>query len=271
MSIVIAASSAWKQGSSYLGYDNAFLQDGVVVAASAEDTGFPVEAAISWPTYGGGWQTSVVSAHNIVATFPNAVTINSMGLYKHNLGDLTGITVKLQYSTNGTTWNDLTGVSILPANNEVIYLVGTGQSAKYWRINFSTIATGQTLKVGQAFISNSLQIFSPPEGGFTPPRLAKNDDFIASRSDGGEFLGRSLIRKGYKTGWSITQVREDWVRTNWEPAMEAMQEHPFYWAWDTVNFPTEIAYCYTDGNVAIPRYESHLHMSVDLRFIALIE
>lgn len=270
MSIVVNQGGAWIQGSSYLGYDNLYLQTGAVVADSGADAGFPSANATSWLTSGGGWQTTGAGDRTLVATLLAAANANSYAIYKHNLGTL-GLTVKLQYSSDGAAWTDVTGSEKTPADDTVIYFVATAPvSAKYWRIHIAGMAAGETLIVGQAFIGESLQVFSPPEPGWSPPNLALNNEFVNSRSEGGDFLGRSLVRRGSKTDFSIGLVDADWVRTDWLPFLLAAEEHPFYHAWDTVNYPSEVSFCYTTKTQK-PKYVSSRWMSIDLSFFALLE
>ena len=72
-----------------------------------------------------------------------------------------------------------------------------------------------------------------------------------------------------KTAFSISPIPESWVRQFWLTFMLAAEEHPFYYSWDLINFPDEVAYCYTEGKIDVPKYVSHRHFSIDLKFIAL--
>lgn len=269
MGIVINAGGAWVAGNSFIGYDSLFLRSDGAVAASAEDTGFPVENATNWLTYSGGWQTSVVGDQTITVSFLSAQSVAGYALFKHNLGDIGGA-VKLQYSDDGILFFDVTGSAMSPANNRTIFFVFTEDTHPVWRLVF-TVPAASTLIVGQAFVGPLLQVFGGPETGWTPPNLAFNDDFVNSRADGGDFLGRSLIRKGAKTSFNVSAVPADWVRTHWEPFLEVAQLQPFYYSWDSVHFPSEVAYCFTESNVKKPVYQTQAHLQLRLDFIALIE
>lgn len=266
------STGVWVQGSSYIGYDNALLRSDGVVVPSAEDAGFPATNATSWLITGGGWQITTTDSNPITLalTLAAAENFNSYGIYKHNLGDLTA-TIKLQHSSDGSSWTDLTGSEKNIVDNKAIFFVGTGQTALYWRLHISAIAVGETMTIGQAFVGPSLAMFSPPEPGFTPPNLALNNKYISSRADGGDFLGRSLIRRGSKTGFSNSVVHKDWVRANWQDVMEAIEKTPFYYGWDTTNYPSEVAFCFIEKKIAVPTYVNSAYFSLNLDFIALIE
>jgi hypothetical protein len=268
MGIVINQGGTWVAGNNFIGYDSLFLRSDIVANASNEDAGFPGSLAFNWLTYGGGWRTSVAGENLLTASSLQAESVSSYALFKHNLGDIDG-SVKLQYSDDGVTWADVGGSEMFPANNNTIFFNFTITVHAFWRLRFDVPAT-KTLIVGQAFIGPTLQMFGGPETGFTPPNLAFNDKFINSRADGGDFLGRSLIRKGAKTGFNVSAVPAAWVRTTWEPFLQVAQLQPFYFAWNSLEFPTEVAYCFTEDNVAKPTYQSAAHMNVRLDFIALI-
>lgn len=270
MSIVVNQGGAWNQGSSYIGYDNHYLSSGAVVAASSADTGFPGSNATSWLTAGGGWQTTGVGDKTLAVTLPSAKNANSYGVYKHNLGTL-GLTVKLQSSTDGITWTDVTGSEKSPADDSAIFFVAAAPvSAKYFRIHIAGLLAGETLVIGNAFIGEAFSVFSPPESGWVPPNMALENKYLNNRSEGGDFMGRTFVRKGAKTNFFVSLARASWIRSDWLPFMLEAEKHPFYHAWDTSAFPGEVAFCYIDGKISKPKYVSSLWMSFDLKFWALV-
>jgi hypothetical protein len=266
-------NTTWVQGSSYLGWDNAFLRSNATVSSSTADSGYPETNATSWLITGGGWRVTPATGGTTIylnLVLAAAESLNSYGIYKHNLGTL-GATVKLQYSSDGITYSDLTGSEKIVAEDKAIFFIGPNQTAVYWRLHITGVAAGATMRIGQAFISNSLRMFSPPEPGFTPPELALNSKYISNRADGGDFLGRSLVRRGSKMEFTNSIVSKDWVRSNWKDVMRAIEKTPFYYAWDSSNYPDEVAYCYIDKKISIPKYVNSGYMSLDLKFIALVE
>lgn len=271
MGIVVQTNPNWVQGSSYLGYDNIFLRDGAVVSASAADSGFPETNATSWLITGGGWRATADPEINLTVSLPLTENANGYAIFKHNLGDLSA-SIKLQYSANGTTWLDFTGSAKNPGDNKAIFFISdTPVSAAWWRLNITNIPTGETVTIGQTFISNSLRMFSPPEPGFTPPDLALNNQYISSRADGGDYLGRTLIRRGSKMSFNNSVVSKAWIRDNWQDVMNAIEKTPFYYAWDSFNYPAEVAYCYVEKKIQIPKYVNSAYFSLNLQFTALVE
>lgn len=270
MSIVInLASTAFAVGASYTGYDSLFLRSDASVTASSADADQPIENAISWPTYGGGWRTSTLGDHEARIGFDVVKTAQCFAIHKHNLGTL-GITIKLQSSSDAISWTDVTGSEQNPADDKTIFWIDvTGTTSdRFWRLLFTGHTSG-IMRIGQIFIGPVLRNFNPPGIGWSPPNFAINNMYVNSRSDGGDFLGRSLIRRGSKTRFRMEPVTEEFVRDEWEPFMVAAEEHPFYFSWDAVNFPKEVAYCYVDKKIEIPKYISPKHLSASLAFVAL--
>jgi len=275
MAIVVAGAAspgggqtAFSAGGSNIAYDSFMLRTDAVVTTDSEDSGQGIENGTSWPIYGGGWQTSATGEHLINVGFPQTEVGQCYALHKHNLADL-GITVELQTSDDAETWATVSGSATAPINNKTIFFVMEAQeSHKFWRLRLIGHTSG-TLRIAQIFIGPTFETFTGPNIGWTPPNLALNDKLLNSESDGGDFLGRSLIRRGSMTGFTIQTIPDSWVRQFWEPFMFAAEEHPFYYSWDAVNFPSEVAYCYLQGRIDHPSYSSHRHMTIALKFIAL--
>lgn len=273
MAIVISEGGSgspdtFTTGDANIGYDSFFLRSGAAVTVDSEDVGQEIDNGTSWFTYGGGWQTSSPGEHNVTASFASAQSGDAYAIHKHNLSDL-GITVRLQTSPDGIVFTTVVGSDQTPTTNRTLFFVMPASvSARFWRLQFSGHTSG-TLRIAQLFVGPAFKIFQGPNIGFTPPPLGLDDDFLNSRADGGDFIGRSLIRRGLRSAFSISPIPEAWVRSFWLPFLEAAEEHPFYYSWDNLNFPTEVAYCYTVGKVPPPRYNNPLHFSISLNFKAL--
>ena len=271
MSIVVNQGGNWVQGSSYIGYDNLYLRSDAVVVESAADAGFPGANAVSWLTTGGGWQVTGAGDKTLAVTLDAVTNVDSYGIYKHNLGTL-GLTIKLQTSIDGAVWTDVTGSVKTPIDDTALFFVAvTSVSSRFIRLHIAGLLAGETLILAQAFVSASLRVFNPPEPGWVPPNIALDNKYLNTQSEGGDFMGRTFIRKGGKTSFMVSIADAAWIRSDWLPFMLEAEKHPFYHAWDTVSFPNEVAFCYTDGAVSKPQYVNPRFMSFDLKFFALLE
>lgn len=274
MAIVVLQGGAggspdtFQQGESFIAYDSFFLRSDASAVVDSEDIGQELDNGTSWFTYGGGWQTTNPGTHEITVSFSGVQVGQCYAIHKHNLFTL-GLTVKLQTSPDGAVFTDVAGSEQTPGSNKTIFFVAAAsQSVRFWRLVITGHTVG-TLRIAQIFVGPVLQVFQSPQTGWSPPNLALADKILNSRADGGDFIGRTVVRLGSQTGFRIGPIPQAWVRQNWLPFMVAAEEHPFYYSWDNVNFADEVAYCYTNGPITKPEYTSPLHMNLGLDFTAL--
>ncbi len=273
MTVYVDQTPNWVQGYSYIGYEN-FVHNSLHFGSS-QDAGYSSLNVGTWDTYK-QWRTTLNGGEFIQYVLPSAAReVNCYGVHRHNLGD-DGVTSYFEHSTDGATWTKVsTGGDMdhtFSSDNETIfYVTETPVTDDYFRVRFD-IPNEQgnvTYRIGNIFVGNALKLFNPPAAGFTPPQLAFEDKYLTNESDGGDFLGRSLIRKAGKTGFSMRPVAESWVNSDWKSCMEAIAQTPFYFAWDTLNHKTSAAFCYTEGKVSKPKYIGSKYFQVSLAFRAL--
>lgn len=270
MTIVVqSAGSQWQAGNTYIGYDNILQRNDAVVVASAQTPGWEVENATTWngaqQWRGGG------SVQSVTISFPAPVECNSWGVYRHTYGfaQSGSQTVRGQYSSDGVVWNDL-GVPVTPGNNDnrtLFQIHSSTVNVRYYRLLVDPAEI--TNQVSHIFFGKSVKLYGSPDTGFTPPSVAFEDKVINNISESGNFVGRSLIRKAMRTSFNISVVDANWVLNDWRDLLEVVQEHPFYFAWDSANYPTDVAYCWTDRPVGKPTFTSPRHMQINLSFHAI--
>ncbi len=268
MTIVVNTSATeWIDGKSYIGYDNAMLRDGASISASQATPSHPASDAAGWSA-ATQWRTDVGGNQTITLSLPAPEEIDSWGLYKSNLGDVTPSQVVAEYSTDGINWVAF-GTPFAPVGESptIFEIVEPAVIAQFWRLRIT--GAQDPIFLANLFFGKALRLFGSPELGWSPPKLARANDFINSRSEGGDFLGRSLIRRGSKTNFSLSVVQRAWVYDNWLPFMKAAELHPFYFAWDAVTLPSDAAFCYTDGPIPKPQFNAPQHLNLGLSFIAL--
>ncbi len=233
---------------SYIGHQNLF--ESATVTASNEATGFEKENAYDKRT-STWWKPGVIGTQTLQAVFGSNQTVDFFGVIGHNLGT-EGATIKLQYSTNsGGSWSDL--FSVTPTDDKCIFRrTGASQSADYWRVEI-TNTTVDTLLAVAAFG----QALTLPEGmrtGFKPPVLARKKKITNSKTDGGQFIGRSVISEGNETTVIQSLVTPAWVTSNWESLIDRIEVAPFFFSWDYEDYQADAAYCWT-RKITHPYYE----------------
>jgi hypothetical protein len=86
-------------------------------------------------------------------------------------------------------------------------------------------------------------------GGHSPINLSRVTVSRSNRSEGGQFLGRYIVRSGFKTSAEWGHLTASWYRENFDPFVESATQYPFFFAWRPETFPDEVAYCWTDGDI----------------------
>ncbi len=271
--VVSAAGSFWQAGATFLGYENILQRADAVIVPTTEAVGFE---AINLASWNGAqvWKATNNATVIITISFPVNLNVNSWGAYRHNFGALGGAaTVEAEYSTDGVAWTTL-GSQVTPATDDfstLFQIHGSTIMADFFRITITGAAAGTTPSIANLFFGESLLLFGSPETGWTPMAVAFEDKFINNVSETGNFVGRSLIRKAMLTMFTISVVEANWALTNWKTVLQAVQAHPFYFSWDSVNYPTDVAYCWTEGKIPKPQFNAPNHMTISLNFRAIVD
>jgi hypothetical protein len=249
-----------------LAYDNVLARTGATVLASSEATGYDKEYLYDWRPYT-WWQPTAAGNSWVRVSLPNASTVDYFGVAGHNLGS-TGSTIKLQYSTDaGATWNDATG-ALAGGENKVLFDTFAPITASEWRIYVYSPSSAPSIGV----VAFGERINFPrglPPSGFRPPTLARNNAYETSVSDGGLFLGRSLLRQTYRAALNITLLDADWVRAYWETFMDHAELKPFFFAWNNGIAASEAVFAWMRGTYASPVYDTTRRMTIALNMDCL--
>jgi hypothetical protein len=262
MTIIISPAAS---ASPRIGYKNLF-ESASTVTASSEATGYEGSNVYNWDT-SSYWKPAATGTHYLTATFSSAVTVDYFAIYAHNLHTYNA-SVQLQYSTDGTTWNDATDPQA-PSTSRPVFVSFTSILAAWLRIKLVT--TSGPAQIGVASFGEAMIFPSGMKPGFQPPTLSREGKYMNSVSEGGQFLGRSLLRNGAKTKIDLILLDPLWVRENWEPFIRHAEAMPFFFSWDYENHPNEAAFCFTSGKIPPAKYSDPQFMSVSLPVDALIE
>lgn len=219
-----------------------------LVDASTADDGFPASAADSPLTYS-GWKPTTTPAWWKIDAGDNQ-TVNYVGIASHTLGTV-GASVKVQYGDGSSpeSWSDATSVHE-PADDSPILFLFDAVSAPSWRLYIDIDTSPQTMPLlGVVFIGSVLEMPRMIYGGHTPITLARNTVVRPTRSERGQWLGRSIIRGGSVGSWSWRYLDPSWYRTYFDPFVEAARTQPFFIAWRPGDFPDEVGYVWTSGDI----------------------
>ena len=235
-------------------YANHYL-DGTVTASSAQ-TGHPADSA-----YDGFTDTAWIGDAAAASWSLSVAKAGARADYCAVMAwDLTGITVTVQASDDGgSTWADVASPAM--TTDRVLVFLFTEAQHDDWRIHFSGSAPPQVANVSLG-LATVMDAGIPI--GFEPPRQARDNEITNNKTDQGHLAGRSVVRRGIKTGLTLKNLGEAWVRSAWEPFIDHAETRPWYLVWSPVRWPAECAFVWTDGAIRPPRYSSARYMDVQL-------
>lgn len=229
-----------------IGYENRCRDDDVLIETSTAQENFEGSNVIKGLTWD-FWKPTTTPAI-IAFTFPEAIDADYCGIAAHTLTE-TGSAVELQY-WDGAQWVSLGDVQPgVDSGNKVVMFLFDQVSSAIWRL----IITGGTAipVLSVVNIGLSLKLERQLYGGHTPITLSKNTVMRPNKSEGGQYLGRSIIREGASTKISLDNLTAAWVRNDFEPFMESARTLPFFFAWRAADFPTELAYVWTNKDIVV--------------------
>jgi hypothetical protein len=239
-----------------IGWQN--LAFGITPTASSSATGKPAIAA-AYPTTFEYWQPTALPATWAV-DLGSAQAVDYFGL----VGDMNGATVALQSSTNNSTWTtQQTQSGLTDRINMFLFLPVT---ARYWRLYI----TGSLPSIAVVYIGKALAMQRKIYQGHSPLTLSRDTELSNNVSDGGQYLGRSIIRQGASTSFGWQHLKADWYRANFDPFVQAARVAPFFIAWRPEQYPSEMGFVWTGNDIKPANTGPRDFMGVDMTVRGLI-
>lgn len=232
------------------------------VTASSQAAGFPATAVVNPLTYD-QWRPESVPA-TLTCTLSSAADADYLGIAGHNLS---GAVVGVEYSFDGSTWVELQQLS--PADNSPIMLIFSTITALAWRLNI--LSATSTPQIGTIYIGEALAMQRQIYGGHSPITLSRQTETTPNRSEGGQWLGRSIVRKGVATTYEWKHLAALWYRQNFDPFVKVARTRPFFIAWYPSKYPQEIGFVWTTQDIQPQNMGINNLMSVSLNVVGLTD
>lgn len=243
-------------------YDN-LLENGTVVASS-EDADFPVENCFDWVT-SDFFRPAAAGTTYITLTLTDADSANYLAFYGQDIWEHTG-TIKLQYD-DGSGWTDASD-AITPTSSAPRVVFFDKKTASSWRL---VITCNVVFNIGVIAFGEYLALPYGMYLGWTPPLLARNNQYINNVSDGGNFLGRSYISKGVRLDLVLQYVTDEWARSTWLPFVKHMEQKPFFFAPNVSDYATEVALVWAEGDIQPPTHTHYGYMGTTVSLRGVVE
>lgn len=234
----------------YIAHTN-LLESADTVTASNEASGFEGANAYDRRT-STWWKPGVLNSpasETLTANFSSSQTVDYFGVIGHNLGT-EGCTIALQYSTaSPQSWTTL--FTITPTTDKFIFRYdSTGASAADWRVVITNATASALLSIAAFGQATAL-----PEGikaPFRPVNHNRKNKYLNETTDGGQFVGRSIIAEGREVTINQRDVDKSWIDSNYETLIDGIETSPFFFSWNYENYINDAAYVWVNGSISHP-------------------
>lgn len=241
----------------HIGYENLITS----VLASSSAAGFGSSALLNGFTYD-FWRSSSNDATITIDT-GSTNNIDYIGIAKHNLKDRN---IVLSVSTNGADYAEHITFSL--TSNDAAMLIFESVNTRYVKLDISSSAestieadfTTQSyyldefatnyVQISVINIGKSLEMQRMIFGGHSPSKLNTNAELRPNTSEGGAWLGRSVIRSGIPTEYSFSNLTGAWYRSNFDQFAKHAIENAFFIAWRPYGYASECQYAWTDKPIS---------------------
>ena len=207
-----------------IGHENLF-RDGTV-SASTEALNGAVAQAYDGLTYDAwvstGGATEWVRVQVAGSPTPSA---DYMAVAAHTLS---GCTLTPQSSNDGSSWSDLASAFTAVNDRPIVWEFAATQ-ANYFRLSI-TNAPG-AVSIGAIHAGLKLTMERGLAIGFEPPSLNEDVTFTNAMSEGGQILGRAIVRRGVETDIAANNVTWLWARDDWRAFLDAANLYACFFWW----------------------------------------
>jgi hypothetical protein len=237
-----------------IGYDN-IVPSAIVTATSAESI-WPVDSVQRENTFE-RWQPTSGNG-SITIDNGTAKSADYIGIAAHTLGT-TGSTITIAHSADNSTFTTIDTIS--PSDNSAIMVLFANTPARYFKV---TLAGPTAPQIGVIYLGVAMAMERAIYSGHTPVTLGRMTEKRPTKSESGQFLGTSTIRRGLQTSFSWTNLKADWYRQYFDPFVKSARTKPFFIAWRPAKFPNEIGYCWSTNDITPANAGGLDYMSVSM-------
>lgn len=208
------------------------------VASGNAATGYPITnvANISTASF---WRASATTQQYVTVTVNPAQTIDYVGVARHNFATA-GVAVSVETQIgSGDPWVEVIPASI-PANNNAIIFRFVAQSA--FGVRLKLAASSAAPEIAVLFVGKLLVSTQRIYVGHSPITLNRRAEIVSGMSESGNYLGRIVTGSNLTTSVSLTHLKPDWYRANFDPFVLAAQTTPFFFGWRPYSYPNEVGF-----------------------------
>jgi len=211
------------------------LSFGATYSASGTVSGYPA-INLQDPMTLNRWRADS-SPTSLTATFDSS-TISYVAMAAHNLD---GVEVGLEV-------NGVSVYSYTPSDNRPIIIIFEEVDATSIELTFTH--SKSFIELGVLYFGKILDMPRPIYGGHTPAVLNRNTVTKPRRSESGQFLSKTIVRKGYSADVSLRHLEPDFYRDRFDEFVMDARLQPFFFAWRPGDYPGEVVYGWSNDDIA---------------------
>ena len=134
-------------------------------------------------------------------------------------------------------------------NNSAVMRLFTPVTAAEVVIIFNSAPVGSGLELGVIYAGKSLEMPHGIYGGHAPIVLNGKTKYQSTRSDSGNFLGRTITSQGIETSYKWRHLDPYWYREYFQPFVKSARKVPFFINWRPDVYQ-ESAFGHTTGDIS---------------------
>jgi hypothetical protein len=214
---------------------------GQPVTATSAAYGFPALAVTNPLTYE-RWAPATGGSNAVTIDLPPIRAFNTVAIAAHTLGT-NGVTFTIAGFTSLGGWVDLTTQT--PTTDEPFVLC-FGFLKIFTKLR---ITINKQAEIGVVYAGLRLNMPLSIYGGHTPDTMGRETDIKTARSVSGNFLGRTVVRRGYEARYEFKHLGAAWYRSHFEPFAKDAITNPFIIAWYPSKYPNEVIYGWVEQDI----------------------
>ncbi len=252
-------------GSAIIGYKSMLDASDVVITATSETTNFAAVNVATRLTYS-GWRPSAGGTQYLTFTGSVGHKVNYLAVAGHNLFSK-GATCDLEYF-DGTNWiSMLSGYA--PVSDSPFMLIFTAKEALAYRIRVDVSGTAYPT-IAAVLLGERLELQRGIYVGHRPAPFSREVSYLTETSEGGQFLGRAVLRRATTTDIAFRNITPTWSRAYLVPFIIAAETQPFAFMWNTDDrYKGEVIYGYVTNPVQLSNaHQSFMSCDLSIRGLA---
>lgn len=181
---------------------------------------------------------------------PNGGLVDSLVLWRP-AGAPSAPLVTVSVSPDGSAWTPI-GSTTAATDGSIKWLdltPTTIPSAGYLRVTIADASYASDWR--QISVGAKMQFPMGQWSGVTPPSLYSGVVLENVIAMGGSIVGRNVRRLEKKAQISLTHLTQAWVRNYWDAFAQHAAKNAFWYRWNPVGYPAEIAFAVAE-NIEAP-------------------